>query len=134
MKNKIAIFLLLFCISCSAWRYGYSYDLAQNSYLVVDSKNENFGYKRLSYMSGFRSSLGAFVSSHGDPEMIYEFKDQNGRDGVRLYYINVGKVYEFIEANWRPNSIYLREDREITEQDKAIYAGALKDESLKGKD
>lgn len=130
MKTHLKFLLIVLFIltsSCSAWRHGLEKAESFNRYLVVDEAKKSFGYKRLMNMKDFRASLGGYVDSHGAPEMIYEFENEEGREGVELYYVQKGMVYTFVEADWKPDSIFLKSERSITDEDKAIYSRVLKE-------
>ena len=135
MSNKwfnIVVLLFIFCLlsSCAGYMHGYTKDRAFGRYLLVDEQAENFGYKRMQYIQGYRPSIEGFVNKHGLPDFIYEFETENDREGIRLYYVNEDIVYVFVEYSWRPSSAFLSEHRELTDYENATYIELKKTSSI----
>lgn len=134
MKNKylqilFAIFISMSIFGCAGYMHGYTKSKSFNKYLLVDRKSENFGYKRMQYIQDFRPPLKGFVKKHGIPDFIYEFKTENGREGIKMFYVNKDIAYVFIEDNWRPSSIFLSEHRKLTDYEKLTYKELIKSSS-----
>lgn len=113
-------------ISCTSFRYGYTHDQAQNAYYLVNATPNDFGSKRIAYNLGHHknSQLACFLQQRGYPELIYEFEDQK-RDGIKLYYVNVDSAYVFLESKKsNPATSNLAEARAMTEEERqkcALY-------------
>jgi hypothetical protein len=126
MKHRVLLIigsLSLVCLlgGCSAAMHGYTQRQALDRYLLVDKTTESFGYKRVTYIQGFRPPMKGFIENKGLPDFIYEFKNNEGREGVNLYYVEKNKVYIFVTRDWRPDSIYLKDDRGLNEYELATY-------------
>lgn len=126
MNGRVVILigsLGLVCLlgGCSAAMHGYTQRNALDRYLLVDKATESFGYKRVTYIQGFRPPMKGFIENKGLPDFIYEFKNDEGREGVNLYYVGKNKVYIFVERDWRPDSMYLKDDRGLDEYELVKY-------------
>ena len=106
---------------CSSYMHGYTSQRAMGKYLLVDKTTESFGYKRITYIEGFRPPMLGFIENKGLPDFIYEFKNEQGREGVNLYYVGRNVAYVFVTRDWRPDSMYLKEERALTDYEKATY-------------
>lgn len=132
-RNTSVLILTLSCLilvltSCSAWMKGWTQRDAMNRFLLVDQTNESFGYKRLDYNQGFYPMLKHFLALRGIPELIYEFETDDKKEGIRLIYVKQDTVYEFVKMGFRPDSLLMKEQRHLTEYEKATY------QELNGKD
>jgi hypothetical protein len=87
-------------------------------YLPVDAEAGNFGYQRLMINCRYREPVNAFVQEHGHPDFIYEYNKAT-REGIRLFYLEENRVYDFLEQGSSPNSATLLEQREPTSFEKA---------------
>ena len=121
------IFVVLICAAgCSSYMHGYTQSRARDQYLKVDEKTENFGYKRIQYIIGFRKdAIRNFIEEKGFPGYLFEYKkeDEEGkkRDGFIFYYLNEDKAYNFMEKNWKPDSARIIEIRDFTEFEKSRF-------------
>ncbi len=128
-KAKIVPLLLLVSVfgfiltGCSSFMYGYTMRDAMYKYLYVDEATENLGFKRLKYSMGtnFGGILKDFVKEHGLPEMIFEYKDEKGRNGIRMYYVKKDIVYVFEHKNWMSSSLYVKGHRPLDGYEKLTY-------------
>lgn len=119
------ILLLTVFSGCSSYMHGYTKRKSFDRYLLVDAENENFGFQRITYVRGFRSPIDGFVEKHGLPDFIYEF-EQNGREGIKMYYTDRNTAYIFVENSRNPNSIYLSEHRKLSDYEQSTYAELLR--------
>lgn len=87
-------------------------------YHPVDAEAGNFGYQRLMINRRYREPVDAFVQAHGNPDWIFEY-NQATREGIRLYYLEEDRVYDFLERGASPNSATLLEERPLTSFEKA---------------
>lgn len=94
-------------------------------YLAVDAEANNFGYQRLMINCRYREPVNEFVKAHGHPDFIYEY-NQATREGIRLFYLDENRVYDFLERGSSPNSATLVDQREPTSFEKA-YLKELQD-------
>jgi hypothetical protein len=116
----LALILVLAGTGCSSFMHGYTKRQALDRYLLVDQAADNLGARRLRYIQGFRPPMRGFVENHGLPDFIYEFKEK-GREGVTLFYVRRDVAYVFVEHDWRPDSIYLRDERALTDYEKMTF-------------
>ena len=127
MKKKILLTLISLCVllftSCSAYMHGYTKQEASNRYLQVDKKNDSLGYKRLEYNLSMHDSLKGFIKTHGIPQFIYEYSNEEGHDSIRMYYTNKDLVYIYEAQSWLADSLYLKEQRSIDSFEKMIFKG-----------
>jgi len=114
----MAVFILM---GCSGYMYGYTERRAMHRYLMVNEVNENFGFKRMKYNMGYNSSLKGFVKEHGLPDFILEYKNEQRRNGIKMFYVKKDIVYAFEYRTWTPDSLYLKEHRPLTEYEKSTY-------------
>ncbi len=100
--------------------YEYKNTRIQSSafHLPVDPVGKNLGYQRLMINCRYREPLDKFVKEHGIPEFINEY-NVAARDGIRLYYLKENMVYDFIEQDFKPDSIHLIEQRPLNSFEKA---------------
>ncbi len=101
--------------------YGYTKREAFERYLLVDKETNSFSYRRLKYNQAHYDPLKGFVEKHGLPDFIYEFKNEIGRDGIKMFYMAKDVVYVFVKGSWSPGSMYLYEHRPLTEHEKLTY-------------
>ena len=87
-------------------------------HLPVDPIGRNLGYERLMINCRYREPLDKFVKERGIPDFINEYNVQ-ARDGIRLYYLKDNEVYDFLEQNYKPDSIHLLEKRPLNSFEKA---------------
>jgi hypothetical protein len=116
----LALILILTGTGCSSFMHGYTKRQALDRYLLVDQAADSLGARRIRYIQGFRPPMRGFVESHGLPDFIYEFRE-NRREGVTLYYVRRDVAYVFIERDWRPDSIFLRDERALTDYEKMTF-------------
>lgn len=110
---------------CAGWRYGQTKKQAWHRYLLVGKDQKSFGYKRLRIIENYRPPMKGFVEYHGPPDFFYEFTTENGRAGVRFYYVQRNLVYIFHERNWNPSSMFFVEQRPLTSAETEIHSGLL---------
>jgi hypothetical protein len=123
---SMVLVVLILTTGCSGYMHGYTKSRARDQYLKVDEKTENFGFKRLQYIIGFRKdAIRNFIEEKGLPDYIYEYKkdDEEGhkREGFIFYYLNEGKAYDFMEKSWKPDSARMIEIREFTKFEKSRF-------------
>jgi hypothetical protein len=87
-------------------------------HLPVDPIGKNLGYERLMINCRYREPLDKFVKERGIPDFINEYNVQ-ARDGIRLYYLEENEVYDFLEQDYKPDSIRLLERRPLNGFEKA---------------
>ena len=106
--------------------HGWTKSRARNQYLKVDEKTENFGFKRVQYIIGYRGdAIRNFIEEKGLPDYIHEYKKDDGeghkREGFVFYYLTEEKAYDFMEKSWRPDSARIIEIREFSEFEKSRF-------------
>jgi hypothetical protein len=107
----------LILAGCSSYMHGYTSDAARGNHLKVDEATRSFGYKRITYIIGFRGEgIKAFIEEKGMPGYLYEFK-QGKREGFIFYYLKERQAYVFVEESWRPDSARLVETRSLNENE-----------------
>ena len=75
----------------------------------------------MEYNLGYNSSLKGFVEQNGYPDFIYEYQNEEGRDSIRMYYVNKDIVYIYESNSWMADSLFLKEHRPLTDYEKATY-------------
>ena len=114
LKCISLITALLLLTNCASYMHGYTQQKAENRYLLVDKTTDSFGYKRMEYNLGYNSSLKGFVEQNGYP-------NEEGRDSIRMYYVNKDIVYIYESNSWMADSLFLKEHRPLTDYEKATY-------------
>lgn len=123
---RAAILAIAIGLSGCAWLDYQETKLHSGSlYLQVDAEARNFGYQRLMINCRYREPVDAFVQEHGLPDFIYEYNKAT-REGIRLFYLEENRVYDFLEQGSSPNSATLLDQREPTSFEKA-YLKELQD-------
>jgi hypothetical protein len=123
----IALVILGAALSgCAGWMQGYTKRQAFQRYMLVDAATKSFGYKRLTYSQGFYSLIREYTLVHGLPSFIYEFKTEDKKDGLCLYYVREDTVYVFVKLGWLPDTLHLQEQRHLTDYEKATYQELLR--------
>ncbi|MBL0714939.1 MAG: hypothetical protein JJV98_14695 [Desulfosarcina sp.] len=100
------------------WEYKNTQIQSNAFHLPVDPIGKNMGYERLMINCRYRKPLDQFVKANGLPDFINEY-NVAARDGIRLYYLKEGMVYDFLEKDYKPDSIHLVEKRRLTSFEKA---------------
>jgi hypothetical protein len=122
----IPYILIFFCIvSCKAFKHGYTWDKAENSYILVTGDKNNFGDKRLDYNKGFHrnSDLSRFLGCNCRelPDLIYEYKTKIKSRGIKLFYIKRDSAFVFEEPNRGNLNSVIKEARKMDEYEKQTY-------------
>lgn len=121
LKHITVIFILLIISGCSNLKYGYTKAQAENKYLKVDVDNENFGYKRVTYIVAYRGdAIDSFIKEKGYPDFLYEFKTED-KEGFTFFYLKEGKAFVFVSKSWNPANIENTEIREFTDFEKRRF-------------
>ena len=132
MKTKLIPSLLLVSMAsliltgCSAYMYGYTMVSSMDRYLLVDEATKSLGFKRMEYNMAYNSSLKGFVKEHGLPDFIFEYKNEKGRNGIKMCYVKKDIVYVYGYRSWSSDSLYLKEHRPLTEYEKLTYEELIK--------
>ena len=114
-------------LQCTAFRHGYTWDKAENSYNLVTGDKENFGDKRLVYNKGFhrKSALSNFLdcncNDRGLPDFIYEYQDESKRRGIKLFYVKRDSVFVFEEPKKGNLRSVLKEARKMDDYERQTY-------------
>ena len=129
MKRIISGMIVLTCIclfGCSSFMKGYTQDKARDKYLLVDEKNVSFGYKRIKYLQGYYKYVKSFVQRHGLPDFIYELKNKDDHDEIRMFYVEENTAYIFQQEKWNPETMQLLQKRDLTDYEKATFKELIK--------
>lgn len=122
MKHRLAwitvLSVLLLPGGCAWLDYQETKLHSGSRYLPVDAEGRNFGYQRLMINCRYREPVDAFVREHGHPDFIYEY-NQASREGIRLFYLQENRVYDFLESGMSPNSATLMDQRPLNSYEKA---------------
>ena len=116
-----AVVLMAMLAACNPkeyWEYKNTQMQSNAFHLPVDPVGENLGYQRLMINCRYREPLDKFVKENGIPDFINEYNVQ-ALDGIRLYYLKDNMVYDFLEKDYKPDSIHLIEKRPINGFEKA---------------
>jgi hypothetical protein len=120
MKRLLLAVVLLAGLNgaCALWQYQDTKIRSTGTYLPVDAERQSFGYERLAINRRLRAPLDRFLADRPPPDYIYEYNEAT-RAGLRLYYLEEDRVYDFLEQNVNPNSALMKEERPLTSFEKA---------------
>ena len=117
MKKVVVVFLMFLLTGCTPFMFGWTQPEALYKYMYVDPDSDNFGTKRFKYVVRYFKPLQGFVEEKGMPHYFYEYKNGEGNDGYRLYYLDIGEVYIYEAKKWRYDSIYLKDHRSMNSKE-----------------
>ena len=112
---------------CKAFKHGYTWSKAENSYNLVTGDRNNFGDKRLDYNKGFHrnSALSNFLdckcNDRGQPGFIYEYKSDKKCRGIKLFYPKLDSVFIFEEPKKGGLNSILKEARKMVNDEREIF-------------
>lgn len=121
------LFALLLLCGCKAFKHGYTWRKAENSYMLVTGNPDNFGDKRLDYNKGFHrnSALSTFLdcrcNDRGLPNYIYEYQTSAKCRGIKLYYLQRDSVFVFEEPKKGNLGSVLKEARKMDDYERQTY-------------
>ena len=125
---KLSLLTILICsVGCKAFRHGYTWSKAENSYNLVTRDKNNFGDKRLDYNKGFHkhSALSNFLdckcNDSGRPDFIYEYKSDTKCRGIKLFYVKLDSVFIFEEPKKNNLSSIQKEARKMDDYERLTY-------------
>ena len=125
------VFFFVFVVSlvgCKAFKHGLTWSKAENSYNLVIGDKNNFGDKRLNYNKGFHSNsalsnfLDCKCNDRGLPDFIYEYKTENKRKGIKLFYMKLDSAFVFEEPKKNNLRSIQTESRKMDDYEKQTYA------------
>ena len=121
------LLLIVLFLGCKAWKHGYTWSKAENSYNLVTGDKDNFGDKRLEYNKYFHrnSALSNFLdctcNDRGLPNFIYEYQNQSKRRGIKLFYIQRDSIFTFEEPKKGNLHSVLIEARKMDAYERETY-------------
>lgn len=124
------LFLLIFAFflfGCKAFKHGYTWSEAKNSYNLVTGNEHNFGDKRLNYNKAFHknSALSNFLdckcNDKGLPDFIYEYQTDTKCRGIKLFYVQPDSVFIFEEPRKGNLQSVLKEARKMDDYERQTY-------------
>lgn len=132
MRNMFYKFTLLsivtlLVVGCKAFKHGYTWSEAKNSYNLVTGDSRNFGDKRLDYNKAFHraSALSNFLdckcNERGLPNFIYEYQTDDKRRGIKLFYVQRDSVFVFEEPRKGDLQSVLKEARTLDDYERQTY-------------
>ncbi|HZH01536.1 MAG TPA: hypothetical protein VEY32_10670 [Flavisolibacter sp.] len=129
MKYKLtmAFLLVLFLSGCMAFKHGYTWSEAKNSYNLVTGDERSFGDRRLEYNRAFHrnSALSNFLdckcNDRGLPNFIYEYQTADKRRGIKLYYVQRDSVFVFEEPGKGKLQSILKDARKMDDYEQQTY-------------
>ncbi len=122
-----ALLFTVFLLGCKAFKHGYTWSKAENSYNLVTGDKNNFGDKRLNYNKGFHrnSQLSNFLdcncNNRGLPDFIYEYKSNLKRRGIKLFYIKLDSAFVFEEPKKNNLNSIQKEARKMDDYERQTY-------------
>lgn len=126
--TNFSVLTILICfISCKAFKHGYTWSKAEDSYNLVTGDKNNFGDKRLDYNKAFHknSELSNFLdckcNHRGLPDFIYEYKSDTKCRGIKLFYIKLDSVFIFEEPKKNNLSTIQKEARKMDDYERQTY-------------
>jgi len=123
--SSLTLFIVLF--SCKAFKHGYTWSKAENSYNLVTGNKENFGDKRLDYNRSFHrnSELSGFLdckcNDRGLPSFIYEYETKNKCRGIKLFYVKQDSVFVFEEPKKGNLRSVMKDARKMDDYERQTY-------------
>ena len=127
LEASLAVILFALFLSCKAFKHGYTWSEAKNSYNLVTGDPHNFGDRRIDYNKGFHrnSALSDFLdckcNDRGLPNFIYEYQTSDKRRGIRLYYVQRDSSFIFEEPKKGNLRSVLKEARRMDEYERQTY-------------
>lgn len=118
LRQAAVLASILIAAGCAWLDYHDTKVYSASRYLPVDAEAQNFGYQRLMINCRLREPVDALVQSRGTPDYIFEY-NKAAQNGIRLYYLQENRVFDFLERGTNPNSATLLEERELTSYEKA---------------
>ncbi len=117
------LFIFSLTISCNAFKYGATETKALNSYHLVTGNENNFGDKRVKYNKYFHrcECFTNFLSSKGNPGLIYEYKTEAKCKGIKLFYPALDSVFVFEEAKKNKRYSFIKESRKMNDGERQTY-------------
>ena len=129
-RSSQLIFCLTLCIllfSCKAFKHGYTWSEAKNSYNLVTGNKDNFGDKRLDYNKSFHrnSELSRFLdcncNNRGLPNFIYEYQTESKCRGIKLFYMRQDSAFVFEEPKKGNLRSVMKEARKMGDYERQTY-------------
>jgi hypothetical protein len=123
--SVLAIFACFF--SCKAFKHGYTWSRAENSYNLVTGDNNNFGDKRLDYNKGFHRNsallnfLNCKCNERGQPGFIYEYMSDKKCRGIKLFYPKLDSVFIFEEPHKGNLNSVLKEAKKMDDYERQTF-------------
>ena len=129
LTSGLALLLMFttFLIGCKAFKHGYTWRQAKDSYQLVTGNEDNFGDKRLDYNKSFHrnSALSNFLdwesNGRGRPDFIYEYQTENKRRGIKLFYLQRDSVFIFEEPRRGNLQSILKDARKMDDYERQTY-------------
>ena len=126
--SRILLFSLIVLLAgCKAFKHGYTWSEAKNSYNLVTGDKNNFGDRRIDYNMGFHnnSALSNFLNcncnSRGLPDFIYEYMSPTKCRGIKLFYVQRDSVFTFEEPKRGNLNSVLKEARKMDAYERETY-------------
>lgn len=127
-KISQSLLLIILLVSCKAYKHGYTWSKAENSYMLITGESNNFGDKRLALNKAFHrnSALSNFLNcacnDRGLPTFIYEYQNEKKCRGIKLFYPSRDSVFIFEEPKKGNLRSVLKEARPMDEGEHQAYA------------
>lgn len=127
MQSAFPVIFALFLFGCKAFKHGYTWSEAKNSYNLVTGSKSNSGDKRLDYNKAFHknSALSNFLdcksNDRGLPNFVYEYPSDNKRRGIKLFYVQRDSVFIFEEPKKGDLQSILKEVRKMDDYERQTY-------------
>lgn len=125
---RMIVYTLLFvavsCIGCNAFQHGYTQQKSENVYQLVTWNKKDPGTKRLKMHRQFhkKSGLSCFMDNHAKPDFMLEYRDEEKREVIHLYYATTDSVFIFKECKQNQSlCVVLQETRTLSNKEKQIY-------------
>lgn len=126
--SHISALTIIACfLSCNAFKHGYTWSKAENSYNLVTGDHNNFGDKRLDYNKGFHSNsalsnfLDCKCNDRGQPGFIYEYMTDKKCRGIKIFYPKLDSVFIFEEPKKGKLNSVLKEARKMDDFERKTF-------------
>lgn len=126
-RSAFQLFLVMFFVSCKAFKHGYTWSQAKNSHNLVTGNPRNFGDRRLDYNSAFHrySELANFLNcscnERGRADFIYEYETDQKARGIKLFYVQRDSVFVFEEPKKGNLRSIIKEARKMDDYERQTY-------------
>lgn len=118
----VQLFGVILISSCNAFMVGFTQARAEDKYYLLTEKKNDFGNKRLKYISKYYKStvFTKLLADKGKPDFAYEYKLDKKYAGIRLYYNRIDSVF-ILETGKQCPCMNLKESRKMDDYERQSF-------------